>query len=104
MLISFAAARVRSITNPLPFARFLDFVYIGEAESGLSEIITILGKYKSRAERIAALKETPYLWYPGKNLSPRAVDLTFGTADEKPLLKHYAVSSFAGKELCQFVF
>ena len=83
-----------AITNPLPFSRFLDFVYIGEAESGLSEIITIIGKYKTRAERINALKETPYLWYPGKTLSPRAVDLTFGTADEKPLLKHYAVSSF----------
>ena len=83
-----------AITNPLPFARFVDFIHIGEAEPDLSEIVTIIGKYKTRSERIAALKEIPFLWYPGKKLANRAVDLKFGTQNEDPRLKHFAVSSF----------
>ncbi len=83
-----------AITNPLPFARFVDFIHIGEAEPDLSEIVTIIGKYKTRSERIAALKDIPFLWYPGKRLANRAVDLKFGTQEEDPRLKHFAVSSF----------
>ena len=83
-----------AITNPLPFARFVDFIHIGEAEPDLSEIVTIIGKYKTRSERIAALKEIPFLWYPGKKRANRAVDLKFGTQEEDPRLKHFAVSSF----------
>lgn len=81
-------------TNPLPFSKFVDFVHIGEAEADLSNIITIIGKYKTRSERIEALKQVPCLWYPGKDMTRRAVDLTFGTENEHPILKHFAVSSF----------
>ena len=83
-----------AITNPLPFARFFDFVNIGEAEADLDRIIYIIASHKTRTERIEALKEIPYLWYPGKKTAKRAVDTGFGTEDEHPLLKHYAVSSF----------
>ncbi|MBR4427601.1 MAG: B12-binding domain-containing radical SAM protein, partial [Spirochaetales bacterium] len=83
-----------AITNPLPFARFFDFVHIGEAEADLSDIVKTIGKYNTREERYNALKEFPYLWYPGKENTRRAVDLSFGTDEEKPLLQHFAVSSF----------
>ena len=81
-------------TNPLPFAEFFDFVYIGEAETDLNRIIDILGKYRTRKERLEALREIPCLWYPGKKMARRAVDLTFGTDKEEPELRHFAVSSF----------
>ncbi len=81
-------------TNPLPFAEFFDFVYIGEAETDLNRIIDILGTYRTRKERLQALREIPCLWYPGKKTARRAVDLTFGTEKEEPELRHFAVSSF----------
>ena len=81
-------------TNPLPFSRFFDFVHIGEAEADIAQIISTIGLYKTRSERIDALKEIPYLWYPGKKMAKRAVDTTFGTLEESPVLEHFAISSF----------
>ena len=81
-------------TNPLPFAEFFDFVYIGEAETDLNRIVDILGTYRTRKDRLQALREIPCLWYPGKKTARRAVDLTFGTDKEEPELRHFAVSSF----------
>ncbi|MBR4477977.1 MAG: TIGR03936 family radical SAM-associated protein, partial [Spirochaetales bacterium] len=81
-------------TNPLPFSRFFDFVHIGEAEADITEIIRIIGEHKTRSERIQALKSIPYLWYPGKEMAKRAVDTTFGTPQESPVLEHFAISSF----------
>lgn len=81
-------------TNPLPFSKFFDFVYIGEAETDLPKIIEILGKYRKRSERLELLKEIPCLWYPGKKLAKRAVDLTFGTDKDNAVLEHFAISSF----------
>lgn len=81
-------------TNPLPFARFFDFIHIGEAEPDLPDIIRTIGKYKTRAERIEALKQIPCLWYPGKKLASRAVDTTFGTPLEHPRFEHFAIASF----------
>ena len=81
-------------TNPLPFSRFFDFVHIGEAEADIADIIRIIGEHKTRSERIQALKSIPYLWYPGKEMAKRAVDTTFGTPEESPVLEHFAISSF----------
>ena len=81
-------------TNPLPFSKFFDFIHIGEAEPDLSSIIRTIGKYKTRKERVEALKQIPCLWYPGKKLANRAVDTTFGTPDEHPRLEHFAIASF----------
>lgn len=81
-------------TNPLPFAKFFDYVHIGEAEPDLSNIIRTIGRYKTRKERIEALKQIPCLWYPGKKLANRAVDTTFGTPAEHPRLEHFAIASF----------
>ncbi len=81
-------------TNPLPFAKFFDFVHIGEAEADSVEIVNVLKKYKTRSERIEHLKEIPYLWYPGKKLAKRAVDKSFGTSAEQPLLQHFVIPAF----------
>ena len=81
-------------TNPLPFSRFFDFVHIGEAEADIADIIRIIGEHKTRSERIQAMKSIPYLWYPGKEMAKRAVDTTFGTPQESPVLEHFAISSF----------
>ena len=81
-------------TNPLPFAKFFDFIHIGEAEPDLPNIIKTIGSFKTRAERIEALKQIPCLWYPGKKLARRAVDTTFGTSEEHPRLEHFAIASF----------
>ena len=81
-------------TNPLPFSGFVDFVYIGEAEQYMPEIIGTIGRYRTRSERIEALRDIPCLWYPGKKIARRAVDTTFGTDAEHPVLEHFAISSF----------
>lgn len=71
-----------AITNPLPFSRFFDFVYIGEAENGLKEVIQTLRVLKeqhaSRIDTIEALKQFDFLWYPEKSKTIRSVDNTFG--------------------------
>lgn len=86
-----------AITNPLPFAPFFDFVYIGEAEAHLGDIATLLYEAKekslSRKDKIALLKELPYLWYRGKKLALRAIDTTFATK-EKRGFTHYVVPNF----------
>ncbi|MCR4676508.1 MAG: TIGR03960 family B12-binding radical SAM protein [Sphaerochaetaceae bacterium] len=82
-------------TNPAPFGKFFDFVYIGEAETDFPTIIETIKKYKTRSERISALKEIKCLWYEGKKeVTKRAVDTTFGTNDESPFLQHAVVPSF----------
>ena len=42
-----------AITNPLPFSPFFDFVFIGEAEAGLAEIVQVIrnGKHPIVKER-----------------------------------------------------
>ncbi len=86
-------------TNPLPFSRFIDFVYIGEAEDGLNEVAQTLRKCKaenaSRQERLEALKQFDFLWYPGKEMALRAVDTHFAddTADDH-LYQYYVVPNF----------
>lgn len=80
-------------TNPIPFSPFVDFVHIGEAEKDTELIVEIMKNFKTRSERIEALKNVPYLWYLGKTLTTRAVDETFGL-NEDPVLRHYAVPSF----------
>ncbi|MCF0237832.1 MAG: radical SAM protein, partial [Sphaerochaetaceae bacterium] len=83
-----------AVTNPLPFASFFDFITIGEAERNMEFIIKTIEKYPTRAQRIEALKDNPYLWFPGRKLATRAVDNTFGTNEENPRLKSFVVSSF----------
>ncbi|HPG96861.1 MAG TPA: TIGR03960 family B12-binding radical SAM protein, partial [Rectinema sp.] len=55
-----------AITNPLPFAQFLDAVWIGEAEEGFTELMLRLAKLKSngatRIEKLKALALHSSIW------------------------------------------
>ncbi len=86
-----------AVTNPLPFAPFMDFVYIGEAEEGLQEVARILinakKQQKSRSEKLALLQSLPYLWYTGKKLALRFIDTNFATP-ESHTYRHYVVPNF----------
>ena len=70
-----------AVTNPLPFSPFFDFIFIGEAESGLIEVIKTIQEGKNRGFArqaiIDELKRFDFLWYPGKHLAIRAIDDDF---------------------------
>jgi len=84
-------------TNPLPFSPFVDFVYIGEAEGGLQELVELMiaGKKKgfTRSSQIEALKSIDSLWYPGKKMAKRSVDTNFAALEDHTY-KHYVVPNF----------
>ncbi|MGE4583342.1 MAG: TIGR03936 family radical SAM-associated protein [Sphaerochaeta sp.] len=86
-----------AVTNPLPFAPFFDFVYIGEAEGGLEAVVQMLidakKENKSRAQKIDMLREVPYLWYPGKKKAVRYVDTTFAE-NQDHTFGYYVVPNF----------
>lgn len=84
-------------TNPLPFSPFFDFVYIGEAEEGLGEIVSLLRDAKrnglGRSEKVEMLKSLSYLWHPGKKHAIRKVDNGFAQPKEKAY-QYYVVPNF----------
>ena len=84
-------------TNPLPFSPFVDFVYIGEAEGGLEEIVELMIRGKkdglTRSGQIEALKGIDALWYPGKRKARRKIDTSFATLEDHTY-KHYVVPNF----------
>lgn len=86
-----------AVTNPLPFSPFFDFVYIGEAEGGLEEVVGLLCQSKrageGRAERLQRLRELDYLWYPGKKRTLRYIDESFGQHSTVGF-EHFVVPSF----------
>ncbi|MDC7246296.1 MAG: TIGR03936 family radical SAM-associated protein [Sphaerochaetaceae bacterium] len=93
-----------AITNPLPFSPFIDFVYIGEAENGLVEILGRIKRMKSeglnRKEIISNLEKFEMLWYKGKNKAVRAIDDSFsGKEDTKTanfVMPHFKVAQDNG--------
>jgi len=84
-------------TNPLPFSRFMDFTFIGEAENGMTELIGIIkdGKEngKTRGQIIEALQNLDFLWYPGKKMAIRRFDQTFAT-EEDHTFQYFVVPNF----------
>jgi radical SAM family uncharacterized protein/radical SAM-linked protein len=86
-----------AVTNPLPFSPFFDFIFIGEAEDGLTDVINVIKEYKNRgrkrAEIIEKLKEFPFLWHIGKKKAIRAIDKNFAKKEDS-LYKHYIVPNF----------
>ncbi len=85
-------------TNPLPFAPFFDFVFIGESEAGMEEVVRAIRAGGTRAEKISRLKRLDFLWHEGRTVTDkarRAVDMSFGSeTEEKHIYRHYPVSSF----------
>jgi radical SAM-linked protein len=59
-----------AVTNPAPFGRFLDAVFIGEFEAVASTLVRELVRLKargvSRSDMIAHLAQRPYIWVHGK--------------------------------------
>ncbi|NLK06536.1 MAG: TIGR03960 family B12-binding radical SAM protein, partial [Spirochaetales bacterium] len=85
-------------TNPLPFAPFMDFVFIGEAEGSLQMVVDILKKAKeeglSRSAKLEQLKQLPFLWYPGKEKAVRFVDTQFADPSVSHEYAYYVVPNF----------
>lgn len=63
-----------AVTNPHPFADFLDAVYIGEAEAVFYDLARKLAKMKeggaSRSRMMETLRSCPEMWFPGRKGSP----------------------------------
>ena len=59
------------VTNPAPFARFIDAFFIGEAEAGLYELVEGLARMKragaDRAALLAKIEEHPAVWTARKD-------------------------------------
>lgn len=87
-----------SASNPMPLAPFVDAFFMGEAEEGLLEIIGILERYPTRAERLAALADLSYLHLPEGPDRPveRAVyaDFAISTQPRAPVVP-YASAIFS---------
>lgn len=73
-----------AVTNPLPFSRFFDAVYIGESESNFSRIVSSLKDIKKRGgtrqDRIELLTGFPEIWMPEKNEVYRGTWSNFNTS------------------------
>ena len=86
-----------AVTNPLPFSPFFDFIFIGEAESGLADVIRTIRNEKlrgsTRDQIKTALKTFDFLWYPGITRARRAIDDTFAEQG-KSGFSHYVVPHF----------
>ncbi len=86
-----------AITNPLPFAPFFDFIFIGEAEHGFQEIVTKMYQMKmggaSRKTIVDSLKESPFLYWEGRERTQRAIDQAFANRD-KGGYNHFVIPNF----------
>lgn len=74
-----------AITNPLPFARFLDAVWIGEAEAGFVDLMIEMAEFKKRGadrqEKLKLLSEHPSIW-----ISP-LLEKRLGLSHEKHVVR-----------------
>jgi radical SAM-linked protein len=72
-----------AITNPAPYSRILDAVWIGEAEDAFYDTVAGLRDLKragaSRDELLASLRDRPSVWIPGKK-AVRHVHTGFSSA------------------------
>ncbi|MCQ2981544.1 MAG: TIGR03936 family radical SAM-associated protein [Treponemataceae bacterium] len=96
-------------TNPAPFAKFFDAVFIGEAENEFFEMIHKMAVAKkagaSRKEQIAIMAAEPAVWMPGKQ-ARRAIQADFGqvpsvesflpVANIKPVQDHGVIEIMRG--------
>lgn len=75
-----------AVTNPAPFAPFLDAVFVGEFEQVAEEIIPRLEEMKRRGagreDRLGYLHSLPYIWHAGRTDRARRVHWSgFGEVD-----------------------
>jgi len=76
------------VSNPLPYAAFVDAFWIGEAEGGFFELAGELAEIKrgggTRAGLLKKLLEHPSVWASGKGRAVRAVDAEFCSGKNGP--------------------
>ncbi|MDR2796520.1 MAG: TIGR03936 family radical SAM-associated protein, partial [Spirochaetaceae bacterium] len=67
------------VSNPLPYARFIDAFWIGEAEDEFFHLAAELARMKAdgRKAMMARLSSHPSVWVRGKEKAVRAVDAGF---------------------------
>ncbi|MFI3256880.1 MAG: TIGR03936 family radical SAM-associated protein [Spirochaetales bacterium] len=77
------------VTNPAPFSRFFDAVFIGEAENEMFDLIEKLSLLKKagakRGELLEVFSQHPAVWVPGKK-ARRAIQSNFG---QEPSVRSY---------------
>jgi radical SAM superfamily enzyme YgiQ (UPF0313 family) len=78
------------VSNPLPYAAFVDAFWIGEAEGGFFDLAGCLAAMKkSGVKRDGLLKkllEHPSVWAEGKGRAVRAVDPDFSSGKNGPAI------------------
>jgi radical SAM superfamily enzyme YgiQ (UPF0313 family) len=83
------------VSNPLPYAAFIDAFWIGEAEGGFFDLAGEAEKLKRRGggrkDILALLLEHPSVWAKGKAAARRAVDWDF--ANRPPAAAVFPVPS-----------
>jgi radical SAM family uncharacterized protein len=71
-----------AVSNPLPYASFIDAFWIGEAEAGFFDLAAELTEMKKAGEGrgglLAKIAEHPSVWVQGKDKAVRAIDADFG--------------------------
>jgi len=76
------------VSNPLPYAAFIDAFWIGEAEGGFFELARSLADAKKsgakRQDLLGLLLEHPSVWAKGKARAVRAVDGDFSRRNSEP--------------------
>ncbi|MDR2747946.1 MAG: radical SAM protein, partial [Treponema sp.] len=67
------------VSNPLPYAAFIDAFWIGEAEAGFFELTEKLAgiKGQGRGESLSVLSRHPSVWTWGKKEALRGIDRDF---------------------------
>jgi radical SAM superfamily enzyme YgiQ (UPF0313 family) len=67
------------VSNPLPYAAFIDAFWIGEAEAGFFELVETLAglKGEGREGSLRVLRGHPHIWTWGKAKAQKAVDYGF---------------------------
>jgi len=70
------------VSNPLPYALFVDAFWIGEAEAGFfdlaGELLALKRNGASRKDLLDHIAAHPHIWTPGKTNVRRAVAADFG--------------------------
>jgi radical SAM family uncharacterized protein len=76
------------VSNPLPYTRFIDAFWIGEAEAGFFDLIRRAVELKKTGKGRDALGDLflshPSVWAPGKKRAIRAVDSGFALREQEP--------------------
>ncbi|MCL2609472.1 MAG: radical SAM protein, partial [Treponema sp.] len=76
------------VSNPLPYANFVDAFWVGEAEAGFFALAAELGRIKAESDGpreaiLARLAAHPNVWMKGKARAQRAVDAGFAESPER---------------------